>query len=303
MILNLLTAILIIAGLFMVFRINPAEIGRAIFSEHDPHNMRELINQANGKQKTNLFARQFARMRDVLALTGRAEQYRRYCVIALVCAAAGIVAAVMLSNPLLIPIWAATGLFLPPLYVMLTANKYNRLINDQTASALSLVTSAYLRTENLPMSVQASLPVMRGPAKKIFTTFWLQTQYANPNVEHALQDMSGKLNNGVFREWCKTMALCQHDHTKKGMLKPLLRKQDALQAKQIELDGTLHSMVRDNQLMIIFALAGYFLLALVDRAWFLLMFTSRAGKIVTAGVAAAILFDLTRLTKATKSLA
>lgn len=302
MILNALTAILITVGLFMLFRINPAKIAKVFFADHKPQNMRELVIQANGRRKANIFARQFAGMRDVLALTGRAEQYRRYCVIALVSAAAGVAVAVMLKNPLLIPIWAATGLFLPPLYVMLTANKYSRLINDQTASALSLVTSSYLRVENLPMSVKACLPVMRGPAKKVFTAFWLQTQYANPNVERALQDMSGKLNNGVFREWCKTMALCQHDHTKKGMLKPLLKKQDTLQAKQIELDGTLSSMVRGNRLMIFFALLGYILLALLDRGWLLLMFTSLPGKIVTAGVAAAILFDLARLAKATRAL-
>lgn len=286
MTLNFIVTICIATGLLLFFRVNPVELVKRVFAtgEGRPQNIRDMILEANGNRKPRMFSKAFAQMREVLTLTGRAEQYQKYCGFALTCSIVGVVLAIALGNLLLVPILAAFGLLLPPLYIMVTATPYVKRVNTQAGTAISMVTSTYIRTENLPQSVKDNLPIMRGPIKKVFTKFLTQTEYVSADVEKALQDMGTEFHNGIFHEWCKILELCQHDRSQIGMLQPLLNKQHNIEIVQIAIDGDAPGQLKDCRSMVLLVLLCYALLAVYNINCLLYMFTTIPGKLVTAGV-------------------
>lgn len=304
MTLNFIVTICIAAGLLLFFRVNPVTLVKHVFAtgESNPQNIQELILAANGKKKTRPFSKAFEQMKKVLTLTDRAEQYQKYCGFALACAIVGVVVAIALDNLLLLPLLAAFGLLTPPLYIFVTAAPYAKRINTQAGTAISMVTSTYIRTENLPLSVKSNLPIMRGPIKKVFTKFWTQTEYVSADVEKSIQDMSGEFQNDTFREWCKVMELCQHDRSQIGMLQPLLNKQHNIEIVQIAIDSDAPSQLKDCRSIALLVLASYGLLAVYNVNCLLYMFTTIPGKVVTAGVIACLFFLLYRVVDVLKPI-
>lgn len=304
MILYLIVAIAVAAGLFILLQVNPVTLGKRLFTvvEEKPQNIRDTILAANGVKKPHAFSKAFEQMKEVLAWTGRTEQYRRYCGMALACSVIGVLVAVVLDNLLLIPVLAAFGLLIPPLYVLVTAAPYSKRVNSQAGTAMSIVTSSYLRTENLPQAVKENLPIMRGPIKKVFTRFWTQTEYVNADTEKALQDMSREFSGSIFREWCKVLQLCQHDRSQIGMLEPLLKKQHNTEITQIEIDSRAPAQLKDCRTMVLWVLGAYGLLAVYNINCLLYMFTSIPGQLVTTGTIAVLFLMFYRVVNVLKPI-
>ena len=71
------------------------------------------------------------------------------CVLSLLFFAVGASIAIMLSNFFLIPVMAIGCMFLPFWWVKLTAGHFKKDIAAELETALSIITTAYLRNEDI----------------------------------------------------------------------------------------------------------------------------------------------------------
>ena len=115
-------------------------------------------------------------------------------------------------------------LFLPFWYVKLTANHYKRDVSAELETALSVITTAYLRTEDIVTAVEENIAYLNPPVFRVFQDFLIQIKMVNPDVQAALRILRGRIDNEVFREWCDAVSDCQHDRSLKTTLPPIVSK-------------------------------------------------------------------------------
>lgn len=83
-------------------------------------------------------------------MTGRGKRFSLVCAVSLALFCLGGSLAILLGNFFLAPVMAAGFMFLSFWYVKLTASHYKRDISAELETALSVITTAYLRTDGHP---------------------------------------------------------------------------------------------------------------------------------------------------------
>ena len=81
----------------------------------------------------------------------------------------------------------------------LTANHYKRDVSAELETALSVITTAYLRTEDIVTAVEENTAYLNPPVSRVFQDFLIQIKMVNPDVQAALRILRGRIDNEVFR--------------------------------------------------------------------------------------------------------
>ncbi len=156
----LLTACIgLIAGAFFILGLSPLEFTDGLFGFLTRKNksIRAEINEAAQRKKLSFFRREIAEVREILRLTGRSSRFSMICAASLLLFAVGAAIAILLENVFLVPVMAVGLMFLPFWYVRLTATHYKNSVAAELETALSIVTSAYLRNEDILTAVDESV--------------------------------------------------------------------------------------------------------------------------------------------------
>ena len=77
----------------------------------------------------------------------------------------------MLGNVFLIPILATGFLFLPFWYIRLMEYHYKKAIASELETALSIITTAYLRSEDILTAVNENIHYLNPPVSSAFQDF------------------------------------------------------------------------------------------------------------------------------------
>ena len=96
-------------------------------------------------------------------------------------------------------------------FIRLTANHYKKNIAAELETALSIITTAYLRNEDIQTAVEENIDYLNPPVRSVFVEFLTRIKLVDPDVDAALQDMGTKIDNAVFREWVAALLTCRHD--------------------------------------------------------------------------------------------
>ena len=120
---QLIACVGMIAGLFMVLGISPAEMSDSIFSRLTaaPGSIRADINETTKRKKAGFFRREITEAQAVLAASGREGKFPMVCMASLVLFALGACTAILAGNAFLVPVLAVGFMLLPFWYVKLTA--------------------------------------------------------------------------------------------------------------------------------------------------------------------------------------
>jgi hypothetical protein len=123
---------------------------------------------------------------------------------------------------------------------MFTANFYKKQLNAELETALSIITTSYLRSENFILAVEENVEYLNPPVQDVFRQFLAQTNLINADVELALENIKPKISNDVFREWVDAVIACQEDKTLKTTLTPIISKLSDMRVVSSELNGTVY---------------------------------------------------------------
>ena len=293
-----------IAGAFLILGLRPVEFTDSLFAIllNPKRSIREDIRESSGRKKTGIFRRELLEAQSVLEMTGRGNRFSMVCAVALALFCLGGSLAILLGNYFLAPVMAVGFLFLPFWYVKLTASHYKRDVSAELETALSVITTAYLRTEDIVTAVEENIAYLNPPVSKVFRDFLMQVRLVNPDIEAALRAMRGRIDNEVFREWCDALSDCQNDRSLKTTLTPIVAKLSDMRNVNAELEYLLTEPRKEFLIMVIFVIGNIPLMYLLNKDWYDVLMHTPLGQIILSVTAAVIFVSAGFVVKLTRPI-
>jgi tight adherence protein B len=238
----------------------------------------------------------------ILRDTGRQAQFEFIKRLSLILFAVGAGLALMIGNVFMAPIMGAGFSLIPIWYLRSTAGTYKKHLNEELETAVSIVTTSYLRTEDLVRSVKENIPSINEPIKTNFEAFVFESEMISANLISAINSLKMKVPNRVFHEWANTLIQCQSDRTMKNTLPSVIQKFSDIRVVQSELDALMNGPRREAITMMFLVIANIPLLYFLNKDWFHALIFTTPGKIALAICAAIILFAVSRIMKLSKPI-
>ena len=305
-----MTAILIVAcvgltaGFFMLFGISPMEFTEGIFSRilAKPNSIKSQINEATRRKKPNLLRREITEAQEILRLTNRTQMFGILCACPLGLAAAGICISAAIGNLFLAPVLAIGLMFVPFWYVKTTATNYKKAISSELETALSIITTAYLRNEDIITSIEENVHYLNAPVKSVFENFISRIKLSNPDLTAAILDMKQHIDNEVFHEWCDSLILCQNDRSLKSTLTPIVNKLSDMRVVNADLEYMVTGPRKEFITMALLVIGNIPLLYMLNKAWYNSLMNTIPGQIILAVSAVGIFVATAIVIKITKPI-
>lgn len=303
-ILRLIACAGMVAGFFFALRISPMEFTSGVFRRltDRPKSIREEINEVTRRKKQSYLRREIAEAQNVLKMTGREERFPVICMAALLLFAGGAAFAIAVENYFLVPVLALGMMLLPFWYVKLTAGHYKKAVAAELETALSIITTAYLRCEDIQTAIKENLSYLNQPVRNVFGDFLIRVEFINPNVDDALQNLSTRIDNDVFREWVAALRSCRRDRTLKTTLTPIVAKLSDMRVVNGELEGMVFEPRKEFITMAVLVVSNIPLVYFLNRAWYDTLMHTPLGQAVLAICAAAIFISTALVIKLTQPI-
>lgn len=300
----LIACIGLIAGAFFILELSPLEFTDGLFGFLTRKNksIRAEINEAAQRKKLTFFRREIAEVREILRLTGRSSRFSMICAASLLLFAVGAAIAILIENVFLVPVLAVGLMFLPFWYVRLTAAHYKNSVSAELETALSIITSAYLRNEDILTAVDESIQYLNPPVRSVFAEFLTQVKLINPDVEAALHAMKPKIENEVFHEWCDAIAACQYDRSLKTTLTPIVSKLSDMRIVNADLEYLVSEPRKEFIIMAMMVAGNIPVMYFLNKSWYHTLMHTVVGQIILAVCAAAIFISAARVIRLTRPI-
>ena len=290
----LIACIGMITGFFLILGISPMDFTGGIFFRliDKPKSIRDEVKEATHRKKLSYLRRQIAEAQSILKVTGRKNRFPMLCALSLALFAAGASAAIIMSNFFLVPVMAVGMMFLPFWYVKLTQTHFKKNIAAELETALSIITTAYLRNEDILTAVEENLAYLNPPVLSVFRDFVNRVRLVDPDVEAALSDLREQIDNPVFQEWCDALCDCQYDRSLKTTLTPIVTKLSDMRVVNGELENMVFEPRKEYIVMVVLVLGNIPLMRMLNQDWYHTLMHTAPGQIVLA-VCAAVIFITT----------
>lgn len=293
--------LLIAVGVVFVFGMTPDSVTTdvmRIFEKKETLKEKALI--AQGKKKSKKLSLVITRIKDALTATGKGAKFSLALTASLVLMAVGCVIAFTIGNPFLIPVLAIALAMIPFGFVRKTVASYNTQVKSELETALSIITTSYVRSDNIIESVNENLKYIKPPVKEIFQSFVDECGYVSSDVKRAIKNLREKVSDTVFTEWCDILLACQDDRTLKDTLMPTVAKLTDIRIVNSEIKSTLADARREYIIMVGLVCVNIPILYFLNKDWYAALMFTTLGKLVLAICGVAILVTgifMTRFTR------
>jgi len=235
-----------------------------------------------GKKKHGIY-RKLLNMKNALAVAGKSKQFAIVCCASVILFAGGILLSFLLGNVFLMPVISIALALVPFFYTTSTLSYYEKHTKEELETALSIITTSYVRNDDIVSAVRENIKYIKPPLKNVFMAFEGEATAISSNVKHALYTLKDKVDEEIFREWCDTLIQCQDDRTLKDTLLPIVGKMTDVRIVNSELKTMLASARNEYWVMVALVIGNVPLLYLLNKDWFHTLLYTTAGK-ATCGV-------------------
>jgi len=273
-----------ITGSFILFSMSPMEFTDNIFRSllSKPRSLKDEINETTKRKKMSFLRREVTEVQSILKNTGRERKFPMLCAVSLLLFAIGAAIAIMLGNFFMLPVLAVGFMLLPFWYVRLTQTHFKKDIAAELETALSIITTAYLRSEDILTAVEENMDYLNPPVLSVFKGFIYRIKMINPDITAGLQDMRGQIENAVFREWCDALIACQLDRNLKTTLIPIVSKLSDMRVVNGELENMVFEPRKEFISMQILVIGNIPLLYFLNKDWYHTLMHTAVGQIILA---------------------
>ena len=301
--LYLLCFILLVAGTFLILELTPETVTDDIMHMVVPEQtLRDKVLIAQKKKKSRKITKALLHMREALTATGKSNQFTVTCAASLMLMIAGCIAAVMINNFFMIPVFALAFASLPFLFARNTISAYDKHIREEMETALSVVTTSYIRTDDIVTSVKENLTNLKPPIRDIFAGFVGDAMMVSSDTKAALRNLRDRIDNDIFAEWCDTLIACQDDRTLNDTLLPIVSKLTDVRIVNNELKTMLDAVRNEYLTMVLLVVGNIPLIYALNKDWFSSLMFTTPGKIVLAVCGMTILITAMFMMKFTKPI-
>lgn len=292
------------AGVFLLFGISPRELTETLAQPLQPRKptMRTMIQDAVKPKKPQGIRRTILEARSVLELTGRYGKFGVICISSLLLLVLGALVAILLNNLFLLPVMAIGFALLPFWYILFTANSFHKNLNSELETALSIITTSYLRSESIITAVEENISYLNPPVAQVFEAFLAQSKLINSNIRYALEQLKGKLHSEVYDEWLDAVIACQEDKTLKTTLIPIVIKLSDMRVVSAELDYHLYEPMKEFVTMAALLIGNIPLMYILNQSWFHTLMFTPTGKFILAICAVALFVSTAAVVRLTKPI-
>ena len=224
------------------------------------------------------------------------------CAVSLFLFAIGSGIAIVLGNFFSVPVLGIGFMLLPFWYVRLTQTHFKRDIAAELETALSIITTAYLRNEDIVTAVEENIDYLNPPVLSVFKGFVYRIKMINPDIAAGLEEMKVQLENAVFREWCDALIACQIDRNLKTTLTPIVSKLSDMRVVNGELENMVFEPRKEFISMQLLVVGNIPLLYFLNKDWYNALMHTPLGQIILAICFAAIFISAAFVIKLTQPI-
>ena len=300
----LIACIGMITGFFILLSLSPMEFTDSVFKNilNKPRSIKEEINEITKRKKVSYFRREVIEVQSILKLTGREGWFPMICAVSLFLFAIGSGIAIVLGNFFSVPVLGIGFMLLPFWYVRLTQTHFKRDIAAELETALSIITTAYLRNEDIVTAVEENIDYLNPPVLSVFKGFVYRIKMINPDIAAGLEEMKVQLENAVFREWCDALIACQIDRNLKTTLTPIVSKLSDMRVVNGELENMVFEPRKEFISMQLLVVGNIPLLYFLNKDWYNALMHTPLGQIILAICFAAIFISAAFVIKLTQPI-
>ena len=299
----LLCFLLIAIGSVLILGLTPERVSDDLMRFASPETtLREKVLTAKGKKKSSKLTASLNRIKDALESTGKGSQFTVACAASLGLMIIGCVVAVAIDNLLLIPVFAIAFALIPFAFAKRTINYYDNHVSDELETALSIITTSYVRSDDIVTAVKENVQYLKPPVRDIFACFVAENSMISANIKQSIKHLREKVKNSIFKEWCDTLIACQDDRTLKDTLMPVVAKLTDVRLANNEIKGLLFAARSEYFMMAGMVVANIPLLYVLNKDWYNALMYTMLGKIVMAICAGAILVTALLMLRYTKPI-
>lgn len=267
-----------------------------------PESAKEYVAGINGTSRENLFVQSRNEAKSIFQKTGQDKGYKNTLRLSVAAAILGAVIGLIFSNVFL-SIVLGIGLYFVPLWMTrFSLYRYNRFLSDELEVALSLITTSYVRNSDIMNSVEENIGHINSPVKEVFVSFVNNVKYVDANVPAQIERMKESVDNKLFYKWCDSLILCQHDHTLRATLLPIVNSFSDLKAQQMENETNMMRPLRQALLMTGLTVAVIPMFRLLSPDWYANLVNTIPGKASLVVTAVTVLFTINKAIRLSKPI-
>lgn len=297
--------LLAVIGSFLLLDLSPFSFLEGLADLFQPKklSMKSQIEESRKNKKTKGLKLLFLETKEILRVTGKKGLFSALCVLSMILFVVGVFMAMTMKNTYLIPVLAVGFALLPFYYVKFTAGRHKRQINMELETALSIITTSYLRGKNtIIRAIEENQPYLNPPVAEVFRNFLLQVKLINSNLKEALDQMKLGVDNTVFHEWVDAVIACQDDYNLKSTLPPIVAKLSDMRVVSTELDLLLTEPVKEYITMVVLLLGSIPLMYFLNASWYETLMFTEFGKILLAICGVVIFISVAAVAKHTRPI-
>mgnify|MGYP000209497244 FL=1 len=293
--------LLMAAGTIILLGLNPEQVNRDVSEFFDKkQSLKDRSLKAQGRKRKNRLLSELEKTKRALEETGKGRQFSIACAAALLLIIAGCVLSLAIDNPFLIPVLSIAFAVIPFSYIRRTLSLYEARMKEELEIALSIITTSYVRSDNLVTAVNENIQYIKPPVRGIFEAFAAEMTVISPDIRKAIQHLKEKVQNSIYEEWCDVLISCQSDRTLKDTLMPVVSKFTDVRLVNNSLKTMLSETRREYMIMVCMVLANIPLLYCLNKNWYDALMHTILGKIVLAICGIVIIVTAMRMTKLTR---
>ena len=296
----LICFLLVTVGILFMLKLTPEKITNDLMRFVSPkQTLRDKVLTAKGKKKSRKLTVELNRIRDALEQTGKGGQFTIACAASILLMIIGCVVAIMIDNAFLIPVFAIAFALIPFAYAKRTVNFYDNHIKEELETALSIITTSYVRTDDIVTAVKENVQYLKPPVKDIFAGFVAENMMISSDIKQSIRHLKEKVSNSIFDEWCDA---CQDDRTLKDTLMPIVAKLTDVRIVNNEIKGMLTAARTEYWMMAGMVVGNIPLLYFINKDWYSALMFTTLGKIVLAICGLTIIITAVLMFKYTKQV-
>ncbi|MBC8560749.1 type II secretion system F family protein [Fumia xinanensis] len=273
-----------LAGIFLLLDMSPFEfltnLTQSFAVRHK--SLARQIKEIRHPKEPKGIKKTLREVKETLELMGKSGQFAALCTLSFFLLIVGCLFCILIQNYFMLPILAVGMALLPFWYIIFTSHNYKKMINNEVETALSVITTSYLRSESIITAVAENIDYLHPPVSDVFRSFLAETSVITTDVKQALLSLKPKLQNAVFWEWIDAAVACQDDKTLKSTLTPIVEKLSDMRIVSAELDYLMYEPLKEFITMALLLVGNIPLLYFLNRDWYLTLVTTGVGKAILA---------------------
>lgn len=292
-------------GIILICRINIKKLSDdflyKILSEDSKNKSIKKKIEKSIYKKENIFKKQILETESLLRITKKEKFIPILFLASLIFSALGILFALSIGNMYLI-VSLGIGLFFVPFWIAeMDVNSAKKNISEDLETALSTITSTYIRSENIVQAIEENIKHMNEPIATFFKDFLVDIR-GEKSIEEALEELRDKFYNPIFHEWIINLIHCQSDKTMKSLLEPTIAKMSSIRIINSESEVGFSSARGEFIKMVFFPILLLIGVRYSEKGMYDAFTSSTLGQIVLACVVAVIFFSVHQVFKITRPL-